>query len=305
MKQADMLSKTKEPAIAELTKHLKKDLISEARIRSLITKIYAFKNGLIEYEDPQKINNFLEEEEQKGYRINDMQCEFNLNQFSNDYIKIINKITGRESEKICVAYTHIEEMTKIHARNLNNKIKDHIEAIKTDQRNKYLDNKEAAEKFLADRSHRSTSLYEGILDEDVRNFISDIQQKIKEAETDRIRKKREERKAKEQKEEALRKAWIENHGSDRLKTMYKEGYEYRMTYEQERCEAEFPEFELDEAGDKFGWEDRANPSQDALDQAIAHKEHGGEVVWLVLPYEPCEAIIIKPEWSRYHLVKTI
>jgi len=305
MTQEDIFSMTKESAIAELRKKLNEDLISEAKIRSIIHRIYTLENDLFEFKDSEQADNFLEQEGQKAYTIVDMQMNYHIAKFRKDWIKIINKITGRKSEPIHIAYTDIEEMIKFHARSLNNKIEDHITAIKADQRNEYLGNREAAEKFLESRSHRGYSLYEGILGEDVRNYISQVRKEIKDAEDQRIRKKREEREAKEQKEEAARKSWIENHGSDRLKTMLEEGYEYRMTYEQERCAAEYPEYELDESGEKFDWEQRANPSKNALGQAKTHKQHGGEVVWLKSHYEPGEAVIIKPEWSRYHLVKTI
>lgn len=130
-------------------------------------------------------------------------------------------------------------------------------------------------------------------------------------------------KEKEAKEQAYKKemqSWINKNGSDHLKKMLVGEYECRMTYEQERCKADYPGFEIDTAGKRFGWEDRANPSLNALQQAEKTK---GKVVWLIgdseseefdfaqyadkneMEQNGCEAIVINVDWCRFSLLKSL
>jgi len=139
-------------------------------------------------------------------------------------------------------------------------------------------------------------------------------------------KEREERdaakKAEQKRIEDERAAWIHQYGSERLKLMAKSNYELRQTYEIERGAIEIPDAEIDANGDKFRWNERANPSLEALkmnEELAVNQKYEVGIVWVTDdqgdlspedryyedPPEAYEAIAIKPEWSRYHFIMKI
>lgn len=116
-------------------------------------------------------------------------------------------------------------------------------------------------------------------------------------------------------------AWIEAHGSDRLKRAHKHGYEVGRIYAIERAKFEAPEFVID-FYDEAEWKERTNPSSRELDELDKASELGigssYEIAWLIsLPnndpnnrygqeyIEPCPAIVIHGYLKKYNLIKEL
>jgi hypothetical protein len=133
----------------------------------------------------------------------------------------------------------------------------------------------------------------------------------------------EERKLQAEKEQQ---AWIEAHGSDRLKQANARGYEVGRIYAVERSEHEAPEFEID-FYDEAEWNERTNPTTtelDELDKAEAldlgkgckivwltkvgckePEENVEEVYWREIDFKPAPAIVIWGYLGKYDLIKTL
>ena len=119
------------------------------------------------------------------------------------------------------------------------------------------------------------------------------------------------RKAKQEAEETERAAWIAEYGSERLKLMIDENYEYRQTYEQERAAIELPGFKFDSDGIEF--RERANPTLKALKALREFKLYNPVIIFVIETefggneYEDSEvkfeAIKVEPAWSRKVLYK--
>lgn len=81
--------------------------------------------------------------------------------------------------------------------------------------------------------------------------------------------------------------WIALHGSERLKTAFGRGYRVTSLYLQERAAHDFPGFAID-ANRRLRWEERANPTAEALAienyalerAARIDGQHRTRVVWL-------------------------
>lgn len=117
-------------------------------------------------------------------------------------------------------------------------------------------------------------------------------------------------------------AWIQEHGSTRLKRANARQYKVNRLYAQERADEEFPRFWL-ETGDGARWGERTDPSEAALDLEEQVREglttRWGEmdarIVWLITPpaelaarweipsleWEAQEAILVQPYLGRYRL----
>lgn len=129
---------------------------------------------------------------------------------------------------------------------------------------------------------------------------------------------REQREADAKKQrDAERDAWIDQHGSPRLRKCIAEGYNCQRLYVIERASIEAVGYTVDYF-DHADWERRSGPSETALDELIAVREHGiGEpkIVWLTSDardtkstdeddeFESCEAVIIRGYLGKYDLVK--
>lgn len=118
-------------------------------------------------------------------------------------------------------------------------------------------------------------------------------------------------------EDALREAWVTEHGSEHLRKAYAAGYNCQRMYATERAALEHPSYFLDFDGNAE-WKSRSCPSLDALNEA--ERVHG-TVVWLTAApvdaeraeevaeedydyvFEPCEAVVIKSYMGRYDLVR--
>lgn len=118
----------------------------------------------------------------------------------------------------------------------------------------------------------------------------------------------EERKAAEAQEEM--RAWAAQHGSDRLKRALLYGYKCRRVYLAERAAVEFPGYHV--AKESAAWEERRNPSAEALEALTALPEGtGAEIVWLTEdglgeePMTPCEAIVIGSYLGKCDLIMVL
>lgn len=117
-------------------------------------------------------------------------------------------------------------------------------------------------------------------------------------------------------------AWIQEHGSTRLRRANKRDYKVSRLYAQERSDREFPFFWLETSSDAR-WGERTDPSERSLDLEDGVRENlssrGSEmdarIVWLTVPpaelasrweipeleWEDQEAILIQPYLGRYRL----
>lgn len=123
--------------------------------------------------------------------------------------------------------------------------------------------------------------------------------------------------------ERERRAWIEQHGSDRLRIAESRGYKINRLYALERASSEFP-FAWVATGNEAEWRERTDPTLGALqleEQLKAYMEQQalgyGEprIVWLVEPpksleealdevdvfFEQQEAIVVNEFLGRYSL----
>lgn len=129
---------------------------------------------------------------------------------------------------------------------------------------------------------------------------------------------------------ADRDAWIEAHGSPRLRLANTRGYAISKTYLEERARVDLPEFWVD-TGSRASWKERANPTEAALNLETAVDEHlaeyegyaagktGSLIVWVtrfpdameehverlgeagVVVDDQVEAILVRPWLGRYDL----
>lgn len=133
----------------------------------------------------------------------------------------------------------------------------------------------------------------------------DMERIRKEADA-KAKQEKEERDAAEKVAEDERRAWIAEHGSERLKLMADAGYEYRMTYEEERVALEFPGYSL--MPEDYDLDDRANPSLEALKELKRLKalDIEAEIRWITgydAREEKYEAIVVDVPWCRKYLIK--
>jgi len=111
---------------------------------------------------------------------------------------------------------------------------------------------------------------------------------------------------------ADRLAWIESHGSDRLKRGTQAGHNCQRLYVTERASLEYPEFDLDYSED-LSTKDRSCPSINALDELDRYPM--GCIVWVKERHDRSddeyyeddytgeEAIVIERYLGNYTLVK--
>lgn len=144
-----------------------------------------------------------------------------------------------------------------------------------------------------------------------------LQEKAVRDERENERKQREdEKRVADEAVTAERVEWIEKNGSARLKKMLENGYELKQTYERERAEKEIPDFSFDR--DDIKYSRRANPSLQALQALEACEFEDKKIIWVTDEnpdddseyydgdeFEPYEALLIHPEWSRTPLLKQI
>lgn len=120
--------------------------------------------------------------------------------------------------------------------------------------------------------------------------------------------------------------WIADNGSEPLRTAHQRGYNVVGQYLRERVAKEFPGFEID-SKNKAKWEERANPSPQALvletetlDQAARSGSGQVRIVWLTrgldgTDYKPLirfrdappprEAVVVVGFLGRYTLVREV
>ncbi|HEV2813742.1 MAG TPA: hypothetical protein VGW10_10870 [Solirubrobacteraceae bacterium] len=85
-------------------------------------------------------------------------------------------------------------------------------------------------------------------------------------------------------------AWVDAHGSDRLKLMVERGYKANQTYARERAASEFPVYWVD-TNESARWRERTDPSAEALALETAERTYAATVsqdlspliVWLTDP----------------------
>ena len=120
-------------------------------------------------------------------------------------------------------------------------------------------------------------------------------------------------------------AWAKASGSERLVRGLEAGHTCTRLYVIERAAAEYPEYVVD-YNDAAGWQSRACPSLEALDELTAvkaaHPQADAQIVWLTEPaanapavensdeyepeeFEPREAVIVSGYLEKYDLVKHI
>jgi hypothetical protein len=143
-------------------------------------------------------------------------------------------------------------------------------------------------------------------------------ERIQKEDDAKAKQEKEERDAAEKAAEDERRAWIAEHGSERLKLMADAGYEYRRTYEEERAALEFPGYSL--SPDNYDRDDRANPSLEALKELKRLEALGieAEINWVTETIksededddygyekreEKYEAVVVDVPWCRKYLIK--
>lgn len=122
-------------------------------------------------------------------------------------------------------------------------------------------------------------------------------------------------------------AWVDEHGSERLRMAVERGYKVNATYARERAALEFPGFWVDTSG-AAKWRDRTDPSLRALEleTATAHESNANHVsgvqifiVWLIEPptdlarwlderdevFDSGESLVVLNYLGRYTLVRPI
>lgn len=144
-----------------------------------------------------------------------------------------------------------------------------------------------------------------------------LEQEIKTA----LKAKREEneRKLTEAREAARqeKQRWIAENGSEFLIKAHQAGYDCQRRYVSERAAIEYPGYRVD-FDQRAHWNDRACPSEQALEQAL---EDEANVVWLVAPpyridpeedpyyfeseWEDREALVIDDYLDKYTLIKEL
>ena len=113
--------------------------------------------------------------------------------------------------------------------------------------------------------------------------------------------------------DAEKAAWIEAHGSDRLKKAYATGYPHNRAYTQERATAELGEEWTVDTKNAYEWDRKASPSERALDLEKTLKDKGFkvQVVWVKSDgeerddddaFEPFEAVVVREFLSRYDVI---
>lgn len=121
--------------------------------------------------------------------------------------------------------------------------------------------------------------------------------------------------------EAERDAWVAAHGSTRLRKALAGGYPCQRLYVVERAEQELPGYTVD-FRDVAAWEERANPTESALDEADRVKAAGLDISeavvrWLTVSpsnlgeddgyedewFEPTEAVVVRGYLGKYDAIK--
>jgi hypothetical protein len=108
-------------------------------------------------------------------------------------------------------------------------------------------------------------------------------------------------------------AWIEAHGSDRLKKAHATGYPHNRAYIQERATAELGEGWIVDMKNAYEWDRKASPSERALDLERTLKNTGfkAQIVWVKSDgterddddaFEPFEALVVREFLSRYDVI---
>lgn len=117
------------------------------------------------------------------------------------------------------------------------------------------------------------------------------------------------REIKSQRAEAERSAWIETHGSERLRLVLAGGYKVTALYLHERVALELGADWIVDTADRAEAEERCAPTLEAL-RAVEVLPEGyiGEVVWLIAPpnkqsedeeFAPCEAVQAHLPYSQH------
>lgn len=130
----------------------------------------------------------------------------------------------------------------------------------------------------------------------------------------------EEKKKKEKAFIEERNKWIAEKGSQYLKDALELGYKINRKYVFERASKELENFKVD-MDDKAYWQEKGNPTQNALEEVkeLIKEGYNAEIVWLTdavedvdekneyydEPFESCEAIVIFDYLGKYNLVKEI
>ena len=207
------------------------------------------------------------------------------------------------------------------------------ETIKT----QYFDAPQDVAALLAWEKARRKRISDKLLDEKEQTKIAKYEEEWRLREERRRREAEENQRAREQRErrnaeeaakraekERQKAAWIEEHGSSRLKRAFKLGYKCHRMYIIERCAKELPGFIVD-FDDDCAWDERKCPSEEALDlvEQLMEKGYDASVVWLTkyvddtsvgdedvfgyrnsgstYPDLPCEAVIVR-NYLDYHAV---
>ncbi len=161
--------------------------------------------------------------------------------------------------------------------------------------------------------------------EDPVEFIEGAERWMAEATGDLTEHEAAERGRSERREqfEQDKRAWIEEHGSSRLRRASKRDYKVNRLYAQERAAQEFPRFWLETSSDAR-WNERTDPSEAALDLEDRVRDglemRPGEmevrIVWLTEPpagmgsmawndlgleWAEQEVILVQPYLGRYRL----
>lgn len=134
-------------------------------------------------------------------------------------------------------------------------------------------------------------------------------------------KQREAEAAAKAERDAVKSAWINEHGSDHLRRAFARGHDCQRPYVIERAAKEAPGYVVD-FENSAEWKARSYPSVAALDEVDGLEKSepplgDTEIVWLtsaakasrddddLYGYEPCEAIVIRNYLGKYILVKVM
>lgn len=278
------------------------------------------KQGLtrINGDDLRKTLKFLENVKEKGYKIAEIKAIYDNLSYGDMVLNVPNGLRCRIKVSIPDTSNLTRELYEMWKEREAKAEKEYKEKM----RRKYLNNEEAAQKFIrgAVINYR-TDAQRGTLkdkirkyDKETQNYILDVFNEIRQKaeQKEQERKERQDREEKQQKE---KENWIKKHGSERLNLMLDGGYEYSQTYEIERGQKEFPDYAYNRAGERFYIEERANPRLKALKIAKNLEEKGcdAKVVWIEGEREDPgylveikrEAVAVYPDWSRYLFIKLI
>ncbi|MGA2110335.1 MAG: hypothetical protein ABSH25_22130 [Syntrophorhabdales bacterium] len=134
-----------------------------------------------------------------------------------------------------------------------------------------------------------------------------------------IRHKTSKQKAKAEEEAAqeawdtVKAAWIEAHGSDRLKKAHATGYPHNRAYTQERATVELGGGWTVDTKNAYEWDRKACPSGKALDLEKMLKDRGfkAQTVWVKSDgaerddddaFEPFETVVVREFLGRYDVI---